>query len=256
MSDRREAYNALMKFYPLTLDNLPDEHWIKILDDYQLSVFGRVKSFKRYSEGRILKPTCGRSGYLQVCLYIDGEQQHCSIHRLVAEAFIPNPDGKSEVNHIDGCPLNNHVNNLEWCTRSENAKHAANIGLQPSGANTYNAKLSNADVLYIRGNPDRLTQDQLATKFGVSGTTISNIQRGKKWRNADGVIRKSRKHRSNISAEIRDEVCRLYKRGVSGHGCHALAKKFNVSTKTICDILRRWSNGNEQTNPRGVGDAD
>lgn len=77
---------------------------------------------------KILKPTVNQ-GRAFVLLYKNGKAKRCSIHRLVAKAFIPNPDNKPEVNHIDGNPLNNHVSNLEWATRIENQRHAYATGL-------------------------------------------------------------------------------------------------------------------------------
>lgn len=85
--------------------------------DYQVSNLGRVKSLK-FGKERILKPA-NSTGYSLVD--IDGETK--SVHRLVALAFIPNPEGKSEVNHIDEDGLNNCANNLEWLTHEENVNH-------------------------------------------------------------------------------------------------------------------------------------
>lgn len=68
-------------------------------------------------------------GYLYVKLYKNGKGTKKRIHRLVAETFIPNPDNKPTVNHIDGDKLNNHYLNLEWATRSEQIKHAIKTGL-------------------------------------------------------------------------------------------------------------------------------
>ena len=69
------------------------------------------------------------SGYGRVSLWDHGKGKHYSIHRLVAEAFIPNPDSLPQVNHKDGNKLNNNVDNLEWCSFSENMKHAYKNGL-------------------------------------------------------------------------------------------------------------------------------
>ena len=75
--------------------------------------------------GKKLKPNTVTKGYQMVKLYMDnGKKRNASVHRLVAEAFIPNPDNKPEVNHNDGNKKNNHVDNLEWVTGSENVKHA------------------------------------------------------------------------------------------------------------------------------------
>lgn len=95
---------------------------------YQISNFGRVKSF-RYGEGKIIKPFIN-NGYYCVGLSRKDDYKKVRVHRLVAKHFIPNPDNKKEVNHIDGNKLNNNVSNLEWSTRSENIKHAFLNGLK------------------------------------------------------------------------------------------------------------------------------
>lgn len=95
---------------------------------YQVSNLGRVKSLARRMvvKDRILKPFGNNKGYKCVHLW-NIQHKEPLIHRLVAEAFIPNPDGKKEVNHKDGNPLNNEVNNLEWCTHSENMLHSFRV---------------------------------------------------------------------------------------------------------------------------------
>ena len=93
---------------------------------YEVSNLGRIKSISRngtIKENRILKPN-KVMGYSQVGLQKYGTRKHKKIHRLVAEAFIPNPENKKEVNHKDGNKANNCVDNLEWVTTSENQLHS------------------------------------------------------------------------------------------------------------------------------------
>lgn len=98
---------------------------------YQISNFGRVKSIKRkwVLEDIILTTIVSKSGYCVVNMMNLGKLKVGKIHRLVAQAFIPNPENKPEVNHKDGNKLNNHVSNLEWCTGKENMQHAYRTGL-------------------------------------------------------------------------------------------------------------------------------
>lgn len=107
-----------------------DEIWKTIRDfsSYEVSNKGRVRNKKT---GRIRKPSNDR--YLSVDLYRDGDFKRKSIHRLVAEAFIPRIDGKDQINHIDGDKHNNDVSNLEWCTSAENNRHAVNTGINHPG---------------------------------------------------------------------------------------------------------------------------
>ena len=97
---------------------------------YQVSNYGRVKSIKRNTKNqfkyfeRIKEPYIGNNGYLCVVLYKDNKSKHFSIHRLVANAFVDNPNNLPQVNHIDCNKKNNKVNNLEWVTASDNMKHA------------------------------------------------------------------------------------------------------------------------------------
>ena len=115
-----------------------DEVWKNIAvygTVYQVSNQGRVRS-NMFSRPKIMKPVI-RANYESVGLRENGYQRTFLVHRLVALAFVPNPDGKLEVNHIDGDKRNNHFSNLEWCTRQENVDHArivlkANIG-RPKG---------------------------------------------------------------------------------------------------------------------------
>ena len=113
------------------------EIWKAIADsngEYHISDHGQVKSYK-YGKERILKQAlAGYLGnqYLYVVIVIQSEPTNKKIHRLVAQAFIENANNKPQVNHIDGNKLNNHIENLEWVTASENLQHAWDTGLNES----------------------------------------------------------------------------------------------------------------------------
>lgn len=97
---------------------------------YQISNLHRVKSLpKRTRKGeRLMFPKISTAGYLTVGLFDkEGKKHTCQVHRLIAEAFIPNPESKPCVNHIDGDKRNNSIENLEWVTYKENTGHAYSI---------------------------------------------------------------------------------------------------------------------------------
>jgi hypothetical protein len=99
------------------------------LSNYIIHEDGRVYSIKR---SKFLKPNVDERGYERVALYINGKAKNYRVHRLVAEAYIPNLDNKPQVNHKNGVKTDNRVENLEWCTNAENQQHAWDNGLNVS----------------------------------------------------------------------------------------------------------------------------
>lgn len=134
---------------------------------------------------REIKVRIGWGGYYNVALSLDGKKKTYPIHRLVAQAFIPNPLNKSQVNHIDGNKGNNNVDNLEWVTGSENVAHAFRTGLRKTVVG--NHKLSEDDVRYIRKKYKNRTcyrwgKKELAKELGISTSTIDFVLKGITWK--------------------------------------------------------------------------
>lgn len=102
---------------------------------YEVSSYGRVRSLDRYvrtcyeayklQKGKILSPAKDKFGYLKVVLNCNGKHKTINVHRLVAEAFIPNPDNFPQVNHRDEDKTNNIVDNLEWCDAKYNISYGS-----------------------------------------------------------------------------------------------------------------------------------
>ena len=112
---------------------LNNEIWKDVPDlPYEISNFGVVRrkegKFKHKNKAHI-KPYLNNKGYCCVNLYMNSKMYKYQVHRLVGQAFVPNPNNYPVINHIDGKPLNNHESNLEWCTQSHNIKHAWDTGL-------------------------------------------------------------------------------------------------------------------------------
>lgn len=184
--DAKLAHAALMKFYPLTLDDLDGELWRNIVGykEHQISTFGRIKSFYK-GRVKILKPFVDKDGYLQIALT---RSKKFKVHRLVAQAFISNPNAKPQINHIDGNKMNNHVGNLEWCTDRENNRHAIKMKLRTYSRNS-NRALTDKQVKWCRSVhipfDEKFGSTALAKIFGISQVSMNNLLKRKTYKDID-----------------------------------------------------------------------
>ena len=148
---------------------------------YQISNFGQVKNCKT---GKLLNFSKTYNGYQRVKLYkkVCGKRtsQTFMVHRLVAQAFVSNPDNKPQVNHIDGNKMNNEANNLEWCTQSENLAHSVRIGLRDMTCCTNATKKTvyqyNLDGTLVRAWE---SMSRAAMELGLQVSNISHCCAGR-----------------------------------------------------------------------------
>jgi len=135
----------------------------------------------------VLKPKYDGKKYAFVNLGVQNNHyRNRKIHRLVAETFIPNPENKPQINHIDGDKANNSVENLEWVTQSENIRHAFLLGLikPQKGSKQAQSKLTESDVLKIRKTycAGGVSLRQLARRYGVSQTLVRYVITRRNWK--------------------------------------------------------------------------
>lgn len=127
-----------------------------------------------------------RTAHMRAYLHRDGKAAGMLVHRAVAMAYLPNPESLPHINHKDGDPTNNRVENLEWCDASTNARHAIANGLtkmpSQSGAKNSQSKLTESDVRRIRiEHSAGKSCAAIARQFGVNPKTVNDIVRGKRW---------------------------------------------------------------------------
>lgn len=158
-------------------DNLEDG---KIVEDH----YAAFPSGNIYNlHGHMMEGAIGRDGYKHAII----NRKNHDLHRIIAETFIPNNDSLEQVNHINGIKTDNRVDNLEWCTRSDNLKHAFANGLERPmcGENNPIHKLTKDEVHYIRQvykkNDREYGFAALARKFGVDRTTVSDAAQNISW---------------------------------------------------------------------------
>lgn len=187
-------FNFMDYYKNLSLKNIKGEVWKDIPNyegKYQASTFGRIKGLeivivgyrgaKNFYKERIMSQGLNSTGYCSTrrTFIFDGKQTNLA-HRLVAITFIENPDKLSEVNHKNGLKTDNTVGNLEWCTKSQNLKHAADVLDINTGTKHFRSKFTEKDVIDIFNMNG--TEREIALKYGVSHSVIGFIKRKQSYK--------------------------------------------------------------------------
>jgi hypothetical protein len=159
---------------------------------YEVSNLGNVRSLprtvkNRYFPGKNRSLTSQKTGYKAVTLTGKGKRITDYVHRLVAKAFIANPENKPAINHIDSDRTNNNVMNLEWCTFQENIDHAAKVGsFNNVGEHHPQSILTEKDVKEIRNRYKKHCRKNgsgaLSKEYGVSVSNIMDVIYKKSWK--------------------------------------------------------------------------
>lgn len=205
--------------------------------NYLVTECGKVWS--KYT-GRYLKGEVSNKGYLRVTLSSNGESSKVAVHRMVAMTYLPNPKDKPQVNHKDSNRLNNNVSNLEWCTSSENNKHAYDIGYNEAkkGSEANGAILEESQVLDIYHKMLKgVSLKQLHEETGIDKPTLGHIKRRSTWSHLTGhlpavEVRPMKK----LSDEVLTEAAKLI---VQGLGNVEIAKILGLSRSNVNDLRKR-----------------
>jgi len=182
-------------------ERLPEEIWkdvVRFEEYYEVSNIGNVRSKDRnviskdgrslFFKGKNLKLSINSKGYYTICIKLRNLNLNKTktVHRLVAEAFIENPNNFPVINHKDLNQLNNNIDNLEWCTQSHNIIHAVNNGRIIKNSFEYkNSQLNKKQVLEIRElikAPNHKVKD-IAKLYNVSVEIISKLKNGRTYNN-------------------------------------------------------------------------
>lgn len=218
---RKAWYNVEMKEIWRNIEGYEGE--------YLVSSLGRVKSIKK-GKTTMLMGSVSYNGYKSVLLCRPQKIVGKRISRLVAQAFIPNPYDKPQVNHLDANKFNNKAENLEWCTAAENIRHSQLKGLNPKGSRIFASKLTEEIVAQAREEWKDNSLNTLAKKYGVTATAMSDALRGITWAHVkSGKVTRYADARRDKYQSLRDQ----------GYKNIEIAKMFGVSGATVSMVLKR-----------------
>lgn len=183
---------------------MENEEWRPVVgyeQFYEVSSLGRVRSFDRevngkygnvaIKKGKLIQPMFSHGKYHQVNLYCNGKNNTQKVHRLVAKAFLPNPNNYDQVNHKNLIKTDNRVENLEWCSARQNMHHMMDNGKMAKGEGKKLAKLNESQVIEIRRihsenmcayRVKRGLMQELSRRYNVSVSLIEKVVHRVNWK--------------------------------------------------------------------------
>jgi hypothetical protein len=216
------------------------EEWRQYQDTiYEVSNTGYVRNIVT---NRILSPARTRQGYVRFTLWDKGKSRSVAVHRLIAETFLDNKENKPIVNHIDGNPSNNRLENLEWTTISENVRHAYETKLAKVGEDCTVAKLTEEAVLeIIECLKNKQSIIDTAKQFGVSAAAVSNIWHGRTWKHLKRDLPETKNYQGKLTVSDIPVIRGLFKKGLTDS---EIASRYGLHKASIYNIRvgKNWKN--------------
>lgn len=214
-----ELNNDEILIYEKYIRDMLSPIWKKIIIDgketiYSISNVGVIRNDLKNTICHSTEITDKNNNkYQSVMLSIDKVKIRKYIHRLVAEAFIPNPDNKPEVNHRNGNKLLNWVDNLEWNTRLENAQHASRSGLMKLGSSNSSSKYTEKDAHKVCELMEKgLGAEEISKKLKVSKSFVVGILYRGEWKSVSKYY-KIPEHKTFSDEEIIHKICKEFENG-------------------------------------------
>lgn len=202
---------------------------------YSISEYGNIRS--SYKSKKILKPKTDKDGYFGVALFKNGKHHHLRVHRLVAQAFLENPENLPIVNHKDLDVQNNHYSNLEWCTATHNTKHY----YENRDSKRVLSSLSNEELIsLVEQYKSGKSHKELKSIFNLDcrADSISEVVTGRRFSEITGIV-ESEDFQQRTTAKIPDEDVLGILDKVHNHGIPqtAICAEYSLSPAQVSRIV-------------------
>lgn len=196
---------------------------------------------KTYRHGKEIYHKTAYGYYGCRVYFLDGSSKSQGVHRWVAEAFIPNPENKPFVNHIDGVKTNNHVSNLEWVTNQENVDHAVRTGLTTRGEVRWNAITDKEAIRVCELLSEGVRLCDISRETGVNYSVVKHIYNKHSWNHISDNYTFKTERKKCISDETAIWICKQLEQGVPIKDILKIARNPLVNRNVISNIKYRRS---------------